>query len=145
MNEAPGITARRVTPGARLDGEFTYSVVVVAPASKSSASQSCASKSSESKSSESKSPASQAGGERRADGRMRTRLRDATLAEGRGRVLMGCRIRDKSRHGARLHLDKDRPLPKVFLLSDPAAKTCYRATLVWQAGRDAGVRLVGGK
>ena len=131
MNEAPDVTARRVSPGARPGGGFTYSVVVIgAPASKSSAS---------------KPSASHAGDERRADGRVRTRLRDATLAEGRGRVLMECRIRDKSRHGARLQLDKDRPLPKVFLLSDPAAKTCYRATLVWQAGRDAGVRLVVGK
>ena len=124
MNEAPDVTARRVSPGARPGGDFTYSVVVVAPAGKF---------------------ASQAGGERRADGRVRTRLRDATLAEGPGRVLMECRIRDKSRHGARLRLDKDRPLPKVFLLSDPAAKICYRATLVWQAGRDAGVRLAVGK
>ena len=54
---------------------------------------------------------------------------------------MDCRIRDKSRHGARLHLDKDRPLPRLFLLTDPATATCYRATLVWQVGRDAGVRL----
>ena len=123
--EHPTVTARRVPPGARPGEDFTYSVIAVeAPAGAAGAG---------------------ARDERRADGRVRTRLRDATLVEGRGRVLMDCRIRDKSRRGARLQLDGDRPLPPVFLLSEPATGTCYRATLVWQKGRDAGVRLVVGK
>ena len=125
MSEGQDVTARRVSPGARPGEDFTYSVVVVGAAPKAPA----------------KASAGGVKGERRTDGRPRTRLRDAVLAEGRGRVLMDCRIRDKSRDGARLQLDEDRPLPKTFLLTDPATATRYRATLVWQVGRDAGVRL----
>ena len=122
---APIVTARRVPPGARPNEDFTYSVVLIGARAKVPA----------------KASVDRVTGERRTDGRTRTRLRDAVLGEGRGRVLMECRIRDRSRHGARLQLDKDRPLPRAFLLSDPAAGTCYRARLIWQAGRDAGVRL----
>ncbi len=136
---ARSVTARRVKPGARPDEDFTYSVVVIgAPAgAPAKATRKVTAKP------PAEPPAGE--GERRADGRMRTRLRDAVLAEERGRVLMDCRIRDKSRHGARLRLDKDLPLPGIFLLKDPATGTCYRATLVWQAGHDAGVRLAAGK
>ena len=80
-------------------------------------------------------------GDRRSDRRMRTRLRDGLVAERRGRPLVDCRIRDLSRTGARLQLDKDRPLPRRFLLTDTASRSQYWATLIWQAGRDAGVRL----
>ena len=79
--------------------------------------------------------------ERRGENRTRTRLRDGVLAEGRGRVLCDCQIRDRSKRGARLQLDSDTPLPQRFLLADPASKTRFRAALVWQDGRDAGVRL----
>ncbi len=129
----PAVTARRVAPGGPSIGDFTYSVVVIEPPARTTPAGPARAAS-----------ATEANAERRTDGRVRTRLRDATLAEGRGRVLMDCRIKDKSRRGARLQLDEDRPLPKVFLLSEPAG-TCYRATLVWQDGREAGVRLVAGK
>ena len=80
--------------------------------------------------------------ERRSTRRLRTRLRDASLAERRGRTLVECRIRDRSEHGARLLLDQDRVLPRTFLLTDAAVDTSFRATLVWQTGREAGVRLL---
>lgn len=150
---ASAVTARRVQPGARPADDFTYSIVMIEAPARTSSVRTSSAKASSARPGPAKAPSeaplkapvAQANDERRADGRVRTRLRDATLAEGRGRVLMDCRIRDKSRQGARLQLDEDRPLPKVFLLSEPATGTCYRATLVWQAGRDAGVRLVAGK
>lgn len=110
------VVGRRVAPGAVPRDEFTYSIVDPAPSAKRA-------------------------GDRRDDARRRTHLRDGMVAERRGRVLTDCLIRDRSRLGARLRLDKDRPLPAVFLLTDAAADTRYWATLVWQTGRDAGVRL----
>lgn len=110
------VLGRRVAPGEVARGEFTYSVVAVAPAGWT-------------------------GDERRGDKRLRTRLRDGTIGEHKHRTIADCHIRDRSRGGARLQLDKDRPLPKSFLLTDGAARSLYRADLVWQIGRDAGVRL----
>ena len=71
MSEADAartVTAHRVSPGVRPAEDFTYSVVVIGAAPKARA----------------KSPEGQGDRERRADGRSRTRLRDATVAEGRG-------------------------------------------------------------
>ena len=110
------VTGRRVAPGERARGEFTYSVVDVAPAG-------------------------WAGTERRGDKRLRTRLRDGLIGERKHRPIVDCRIKDRSRSGARLQLDKDRPLPKSFVLTDGAARSLYRADLIWQVGRDAGVKL----
>jgi hypothetical protein len=78
-------------------------------------------------------------GDRRGEKRLKTRLRDGVVAE--RRVLVDCRIRDKSRTGARLQLEAERPLPRVFVLTDPASRARYSATLIWQVGREAGVRL----
>jgi hypothetical protein len=108
---------RRVAAGAPIRGEFTYSVVETAPAPKGR-------------------------GDRRGDARTRSRLREGSVAERRGKVLVECRIRDLSKRGARLQLDKDRPLPKVFLLTEAGTTRSYWATLAWQVGRDAGVKLV---
>ena len=105
------IAARRVVAGDAKPGEFTYSVVE---------------------------PAS---GERRGAQRQRTRLRDAVLGMRRGHVLVECRIRDRSRGGARLRLDTPCALPRMFLLTDAASRARYHALLVWQHGCDAGVRL----
>lgn len=115
--ERRDITAHRIAAGTpRIDG-FTYCVVE---------------------------PAQGEGphDERRGERRLRTRLRDGLLTERRGRVLVECRIRDRSKRGARLRLDKDRPLPRVFLLTDASSRMRFWATLVWQSGRDAGVRLM---
>jgi hypothetical protein len=108
---------RRVAPGTKTIGEFTYSVVEAQPAKKTS-------------------------GDRRGDARTRSRLREGHVAERRGKVLVDCRIRDLSKRGARLQLDKDRPLPKSFLLMEPGRGRSFWATLIWQVGRDAGVKLV---
>ncbi len=110
------VLGRRVAPGEAARGEFTYSVVAVAPAGWT-------------------------GIERRGDRRLRTRLRDGLIGERKHRIIADCRIKDRSRGGARLQLDKDRPLPKSFVLTDGAARSLYRADLVWQVGRDAGVKL----
>ena len=105
------VAARRVVAGGALQGEFTYSVV------------------------------EPTAGERRIEQRLRTRLRDGTLGMRRGHVLVECRIRDRSRGGARLRLDAPCALPRMFLLTDAASRARYHAMLVWQHGCDAGVRL----
>ena len=105
------IAARRVADGAMPGHEFTYSVVEPAP------------------------------GDKRGERRVATRLRDAQIGMRRGHVLVECRIRDRSRGGARLRLDAPHALPKMFLLTDAASRTRFHALLVWQSGRDAGVRL----
>lgn len=112
------VEGRRVPPGrqAGTTGEFTYSVVTA--------------------------PACWMGVERRGSKRLRTRLRDGVIGERKHRVIADCRIVDRSRGGARLQLDKDRPLPERFVLTDGGAREMFRADLVWQAGRQAGVRLV---
>ncbi len=105
------VAARRIAAGEALRGDFTYSVV------------------------------EPAAGERRLEHRLRTRLRDATLGMRRGHVLVECRIRDRSRGGARLRLDAPCALPRMFLLIDAGSRARYHALLVWQHGCDAGVRL----
>jgi hypothetical protein len=109
---------RKVAPGAASRGEFTYSVIEPAARQKAAAS-----------------------GERRGEGRTRSRLREGQVAERPGKILVECRIRDLSKRGARLQLDKDRPLPKAFLLNEAGTDRTYWAVLAWQVGRDAGVKL----
>ena len=105
------VTSRRVADATLRGDDFTYSVIDPGPS------------------------------ERRGERRLRTRLRDGLVTEQRGRPVVDCRIRDRSRTGARIQLDKDRPLPKTFLLGDMASRERFWAILVWQVGRDAGVRL----
>ena len=105
------VAARRIASGETLQGDFTYSVV------------------------------EPAAGERRVEQRLRTRLRDAMVGLRRGHVLVECRIRDRSRGGARLRLDAPCALPRMFLLTDAVSRARYHALLVWQRDCDAGVRL----
>ena len=74
--------------------------------------------------------------------RLRTRLRGGVVSDGRDRIIADCLIQDRSRSGARLRLSRDRPLPRRFLLSDEGSQNRFWAQLVWQKGRDAGVKLV---
>lgn len=108
------VVGRRVPAAALNNGDFTY--VVIEPAL--------------------------GHGDRRRERRLRTRLREGVVAERRGRVVVDCRIRDITRGGARLLLDGDQPLPRTFLLTEAGSRRSFWATLVWQTGRDAGVRLV---
>ena len=111
------VTGRRVEPGKERANDFFYTVVTAEP------------------------PARPGSREQRNDKRVRTRLQEGVIAERPGRGLVDCRIRDRSRTGARLQLDKDRPLPRRFLLTDTACRSQFWATLMWQVGRDAGVKL----
>ena len=77
--------------------------------------------------------------DRRGEKRTRTRLRDGVVDK--RRVLVDCRIRDRSKFGARLQLDGDQRLPMIFELTDPATRIRFIATLAWQEGREAGVKL----
>ena len=126
----PGKSAfvgRRVAPGQGALDDFTYSIIETPiPPKPVSAAK----------------PASSPGaGERRGEVRRRTHLRDGVLAEGRGRIVGDCRILNRSELGAQLQLTRETPLPKSFLLTDPATKTRFRATLIWQKGAEAGVSL----
>ena len=80
--------------------------------------------------------------DKRDDERMRTRLRGGLVSNEQNRVITDCLIQDRSRSGARLRLAQDRPLPRRFLLSDEASQSRFWARLVWQKGREAGVKLV---
>ncbi len=111
------VIGRRIAAGALPNHDFFYSVIDATPAE----------------------GRPRGGADRRAETRAKTRLRDGVVAE--RRVLVDCRIRDKSKTGARLRLEADRPLPKTFVLTDPASRAKYTATLIWQIGREAGVRL----
>lgn len=110
-------TGRRVESGESLIGEFTYSVVETAPKPETP-------------------------GDRRGDARARSRLREGEIGERFGHVLVACRIRDLSKRGARLQLDHDLPLPKVFLLTETGTDRAYWATLAWQEGREVGTKLM---
>ena len=80
--------------------------------------------------------------DKRDDDRMRTRLRGGLVSDGQNKVIADCLIQDRSPGGARLRLAQDRPLPRRFLLSDEASQSRFWARLVWQKGREAGVKLV---
>ena len=114
----PQFVGRRVAPGNTVSGEFTYSIVDIAA------------------------EALWAGQERRGARRLRTRLRDGIIGKTKHRSIAQCTIKDRSGGGARLQLDVAHALPPSFVLSDSAARMLYRATLVWQDGREAGVQLV---
>ena len=77
--------------------------------------------------------------DRRREKRARTRLRDGLVNE--RRVLVDCLIRDRSKFGAKLQLDKERVLPAIFVLTDSSSQTRFVATLIWQDGLEAGVKL----
>jgi hypothetical protein len=111
---------RKVGPGPlseQLRSEFTYSVISVAP---------------------SKGPPA----DKRSNERLRTRLRAGQLTDKRHGVIVDCLIQDRSHTGARLRLAQDRPLPKLFLLSDDVSQVQFWVQLAWQKGRDAGVKFV---
>jgi hypothetical protein len=117
MPPGPTQIGRRVRPGTIISGEFTYSVIEAPVAQR---------------------PRS----DRRNENRTRSHLREGLVAERLGKTITECRIRDLSRRGARLRLEKDRPLPKLFLLTEGGTGRKYWASLAWQVGRDAGVRLI---
>ena len=112
------VEGRRVAAGQRSLHDFTYFVVEM--------------------------PQSDQAGERRAGRRTRTRLHEGLIAERIGGSIVDCRIRDLSHQGARLQLDKHRPLPRAFLLTDTATRQQFRVALIWQLGRSAGVRFLKG-
>lgn len=112
-----GLRIKQGTAPSALRDEFTYSIIEAAPLSA-------------------------VPGDKRRTERLRTRLRGGLLSDRRNAVIVDCLIQDRSRTGARLRLAQERPLPKVFLLSDEVSKTQLWAQLAWQKGRDAGVRFV---
>lgn len=114
-----------------LPGEFTYAVGVPVPGPRPPAPQPAGPRSS----------VPSVGGNRRAAGRIRTRLRSGAVVDAAGQVLADCLIHDRSGSGARLRLTEDRPLPLAFLLLDRVSGTMLGAEFVWRRGRDVGVRL----
>src|ERR1700761_4710532 len=53
-----------------------------------------------------------------------------------------CSIRDISDTGAKIALPKGQPIPKTIALANLTARVLYKAEVVWNNGRDAGVRFL---
>ena len=117
IKTAQGLKVQASPTDQRIAGEFTYSVIEATPSKVTLLDK------------------------RRAE-RLRTRLRTGALSDRRNKVIVDCLLQDRSRSGARLRLALDRPLPRVFLLSDHITQTQFWAHLAWQRGRDAGVKLI---
>ena len=114
------VQGRRVRAGDAAGGDFTYFVVETAASDRPPRN------------------------ERRSGRRMRTRLHQGLIAERTGGLVTDCLIRDQTSQGARLQLDKHRALPRTFLLTDTATRKQVRVALIWQVGRNAGVRITKG-
>lgn len=80
----------------------------------------------------------------RLDARRRTRLRPVKLASLSRKFLDDGMLYDRSRGGARIRRGCDSPLPPRFLVLDEVEMKLSPVVLVWQAGREIGVRFVGG-
>ncbi|PVB62671.1 PilZ domain-containing protein [Labrenzia sp. 011] len=77
--------------------------------------------------------------QRRLYPRQRTRLRPAKLAALDDSYICDCMIRDVSKGGLRLVLDKQTDLPEEFYVFDAAQKTLAQVQLRWRKGLAAGV------
>jgi hypothetical protein len=79
----------------------------------------------------------------RAHPRTRTRLRSAKLLDGACRFLSEGRICDRSRHGLRLALARDIPLPPRLAVHIDETSEVREATIIWRRGSTVGIRLQG--
>ncbi|MCE7026461.1 hypothetical protein [Jiella avicenniae] len=60
-----------------------------------------------------------------------------------GKFLDDGMLYDRSRGGARIRRGSDRPLPPRFFVLDEVELRLAPVVIVWQAGREIGVRFVG--
>ncbi|KZM48016.1 pilus assembly protein PilZ [Labrenzia sp. OB1] len=77
--------------------------------------------------------------QRRLDRRQVTRLRPAKLASLDNAFICDCMIRDMSKGGLRLVLNRQTDLPEEFYVYDVGAKTLAQVQLRWRNGLAAGV------
>ncbi|POF30159.1 PilZ domain-containing protein [Roseibium marinum] len=77
--------------------------------------------------------------QRRLYPRRRTRLRPAKLAGLDNAFICDCMIRDISKGGLRLVLNRQTDLPEEFYVYDTAPKTLAQVQLRWRNGLSAGV------
>lgn len=82
-------------------------------------------------------------GNRRREGRHRTRLRAGILRSRDGRRLADCLIRDRSARGAKLVLAETRPLPLDLELEDEADHRRYHIRIIRRDGLEIGVVVEG--
>ncbi|MBO0661230.1 hypothetical protein LQ948_01475 [Jiella sp. MQZ9-1] len=75
--------------------------------------------------------------------RRRTRLRPVKIAGMSRQFLDEGTLYDLSKGGARIRRIGDRPLPRRFLLLDEVELKFWQVALVWESGREAGVRFIG--
>jgi hypothetical protein len=132
---SPVVSGRRVERGHLMAGEFTYYSVVTSPPVAPLVAPLITPMAG---------PVRGAGAtpaERRTDRRVGTRLREGIICDAGSRSRLDCLIRDLSRTGAKLMLGTTRALPRYFLLTDTASRTTFRARVMWQAGREVGVKL----
>ena len=140
LQPAREAVGRRVPQGEAPRGEFTYSVVEPGVA-KPRAPPRPRAPAAKPKPATVQAAAAPRTLNRRNEGRTKSHLREGFVAGPRRNPLVDCRIRDLSRGGAKLSLEADLVLPRTFLLVEAGTRATYRATLAWQKGRDAGVRL----
>ena len=75
--------------------------------------------------------------------RRRTRLRPVKLAGLSRQFLDEGTLFDQSKGGARIRRRTDRPLPSRFLVLDEIEMTLMPVAVVWEKGREIGVRFAG--
>ncbi|AMJ60734.1 hypothetical protein [Bosea sp. PAMC 26642] len=78
--------------------------------------------------------------ENRAAERWRARLRSASLLDGKGQLLVECRVLDKSRMGAKLKPDSVRPLPVQVNYLGHETDEVLPASIVWVRDGLIGIR-----
>lgn len=111
---APVIDAQRVGPGAAsVTGGFTFTVIEAPPEPS----------------------------DRRRAPRQRTRLRSGKIVDLKGRFLTECLWHDLSRRGGRLRVPTGCVLPDAIQVYDDQTGELYRASVLWQREREAGVAL----
>jgi len=77
----------------------------------------------------------------------RPKTRRRVLLAGRvsyfdGAYEFACSIKDLSETGARITLARGQPVPKIIALANLTSRVLYKAQIVWNDGRHAGVRFL---
>jgi hypothetical protein len=78
-------------------------------------------------------------GDKRVEGRHRTRLRSGKVLDLTNKFLIDCQVHNRSRHGARLILAAKLKAPRRFRLFSDTDGEVVDAKVIWQRGQNVGV------
>lgn len=81
----------------------------------------------------------QKSGDKRTEGRRRTRLRSGKILDLANKFLIDCQIHNRSAHGARLILAAKIKAPRRFRLFSDTDGELVDAKIIWQRGQNIGV------